>query len=73
MDHIIIPKGDVYDEYFQLYNATHKCVYRDVYVDLQKNCKQTLLNLARVCNIKNRNKMKKNELVDILDKRVVFE
>lgn len=47
--------------------------YRDLYVDLSKNGKAGLMQLASILQINNRHKMKKDELMSIICQSISFE
>lgn len=48
-------------------------VYRDIYRDLDKNNKSTLDDIAKSVKIPKYSKMKKNELLDVLKTKVIFQ
>jgi hypothetical protein len=83
---LVIPKKDIYDKAmadaelgkrFAFASAKktnkHHHFNMDNFVELKKNDLATLKKLAKLCEIKKYNKLKKSELLSKLDKCVVFE
>jgi hypothetical protein len=81
MNYIVIKKEQQYEIsdnlYFQINhtpkNKPHNMTYRDIYVDLQKNTRYNLMILADIIQIKDRNKLKKNELLQKLQDKIHFD
>lgn len=78
---LIIPKKDIYvvgtRSFFKfegvLSDEGHKTIYRDVFIDLSKNCVLVLRGLCKVIGIPNSKSIKKAGLIKILTPLIIFE
>lgn len=79
MKHITIPQTDQYQlndvNVFKIEvkeNDSVATIYRDIYIELNKNIKPILEILAREIGIKNYRKMKKSELINTIKEYISF-
>lgn len=61
------------EKFFKVVDVDKNIGYRDLYVDLSKNSKTGLMQLASFLKIKNKDKMKKDELLNAVRQLITFE
>jgi len=71
---LIIPLDQQYDNkfWFIIHNKGYKYKNMNNFVDLNKNNKLLLMELAKLLNVRGRTGMKKKKLVEILENKIIF-
>lgn len=79
---LIIPYEDISfcnilgEKVFSIKTTTNNnitCIIKDNYIDLKKNDVGFLRLLAKKCGLKGYNKIRKNELLDLIEEHIIFE
>ncbi len=81
MEQLIIPKTQQYtidnDEYFWIdikhKNNKYEVILRDINQNLDMCCRSNLDDLAKKIGIKGTYKMKKQELIELVKHKIIFE